>query len=295
MDHYASWAARPCFLVGLVLLFSSSILEAALQLDSDEQRPKLSAVGVVYCDECNHGLHHNARVQPLADVEVKVTCHDLYGLVTLNAVGFTNQHGAFSIPMDDLPPVLGIAGCKARLVRSLQEHCDVVSDVGGGHSGAPLRLMSRALKHVILTAGPFAYHPSTSPTTCHQSSYPLPPPLHIRGNTNYASPVPPPTPPVHHHGIPPPHSSSPPRSTSPPPPSPSPLYLYKSPPPPPHRSPAPPSYPPLPPQYPPYFSVHHFHHHHRQYNHRPPPPPPYYYAHSFPPPSHSSSPPPYRY
>ncbi|KAI5078882.1 hypothetical protein GOP47_0006553 [Adiantum capillus-veneris] len=279
-------------MLGLVLL-SSFVAAAQLSLDKPgRRRPKISAVGFVYCDECTHGLRLNATLPPLPDVEVRVTCRDLYGSVTLSAVGFTNEQGAFSIPMDDIPSILGIAGCKASLVRSLNEHCDVASNVGSGQSGAPLLLKSKSksLKHVLFTTGPFAYHPSTTPTTCHQSFYP--PLQHIR---YYASPPPPP--PLNEHAtFSPPHSSPPPNSISSPPASPPPPYRYTSSPPP-YPRPPPESFKGHPPPllsspYPPHLSFHHFHHHHRYYHHSPPPPPPSYYAS---PPIHSPPSPQYPY
>eukprot|EP00250_Pteridium_aquilinum_P003376 c13690_g1_i1 orf=3-752(-) len=235
-----SCSSLACF---LILAHHLSVLIIAAEetlLLEDElselryKRPKVSAEGYVYCDQYDQGFQSDKTV-PLQDAEVSVKCRDLYGFVTFSAVGFTNEHGAFSIPMDDIPSIFGIAGCKARLVRSMNEQCDSLSNVGGGQTGAPLLLKSKSLKQVVFTAGPFSFHPSSTPAT---SSHELPNPLHhplhnVGSSTYYPSPPPPlshatylyisPSPPFPSPSPPPPPPPSPP----PPPP-----YWYRSPPPP---------------------------------------------------------------
>eukprot|EP00249_Psilotum_nudum_P036073 c6282_g1_i1 orf=2-1012(-) len=284
-----------------LLLFVVTALQAGAQAQQLEeemyefkyQRPKITAKGHVYCDQCGEGLWGRMTV-PLEEVEVNIKCKDLFGFVTFSGVGYTNEHGAYKIPMDEIPSVFGVEGCKARIVKSTNPYCEVPTSLGNGDSGATLELKSKTLKEIVFTSGPFACKPSHRPSKCkktHHHKGEAPPSL---GFFYFSPPPPSPSPYFYKSPPPPPYYNKPPPTYMPPspyyyksppplPPSPPPPYLYKSPPPPPpylYISPPPPSPPP-----PPY-----------SYKSPPPPspllpPPPYYYE-SPPPPS---SPPPYLY
>ncbi|XP_024523102.1 extensin-1-like [Selaginella moellendorffii] len=240
------------------------------------KKPKILVKGHVVCDRCWHGRVGNMSL-PLHDAEVGIKCVDLYGFVTFSGVGYTNTHGVFTIPMDEIPAIFGVKGCKAKLLRGPSTgDCDEVSSMGDGHTGAPLLLVHKSLREVVFTSGPFACRPLKRPGACKTAAAPpLPPPPVYK----YSSP-PPPFKHVPNHHPPPPsvpsyHSHTPPPvSHHPPPPSPRPVappvskspfnpYIYKSPPPP----------PPAPVKY-----------HH-------PPPAPIYFRKTPPPQIHPSPPP----
>ncbi|XP_024522146.1 extensin-1-like [Selaginella moellendorffii] len=214
------------------------------------KKPKILVKGHVVCDRCWHGRVGNMSL-PLHDAEVGIKCVDLYGFVTFSGVGYTNTHGVFTIPMDEIPAIFGVKGCKAKLLRGPSTgDCDEVSSMGDGHTGAPLLLVHKSLREVVFTSGPFACRPLKRPGACKTAAAPpLPPPPVYK----YSSP-PPPFKHVPNHHPPPPsvpsyHSHTPPPvSHHPPPPSLRPVappvskspfnpYIYKSPPPPPPPAP----------------------------------------------------------
>jgi hypothetical protein len=160
-----------------------------------------------------------------------VTCKA--GEKEITAFGTTKNNGKYAITVNDFDykKYGGPEACKAKLHAAPKDSpCNIPTELHWGKTGAKLKIKSKNVYEVVLSAKPFAYAPKTPYKECEKSK-PRPPPY------IYKSPPPPtyvykspPPPPAYYYKSPPPpvHSPPPYYYKSPPPPA----YVYKSPPPP---------------------------------------------------------------
>ncbi|KAJ7300155.1 hypothetical protein O6H91_11G013300 [Diphasiastrum complanatum] len=115
--------------------------------------------GYVYCHEC---AHNDSRwIKSIPDALVSVMCRDRQtGHVTSYGDAKTNAKGFYQIKLPDHNPLVhGTGNCKARLLVSTDDSCNLIANTGNGKLGADLILRKVYYDEVFFKAAPFAFMP----------------------------------------------------------------------------------------------------------------------------------------
>ncbi|KAH7331464.1 hypothetical protein KP509_20G034900 [Ceratopteris richardii] len=85
-------------------------------------------------------------------------------------MGYTNESGLFSIPMDDIPTSFDAEGCKATLERSMNQECGDLSSKIKERFDTSLVLKINSSTDLVFTIASFSFHASSPPKSCQEAS-----------------------------------------------------------------------------------------------------------------------------
>ncbi|KAJ7533868.1 hypothetical protein O6H91_13G068400 [Diphasiastrum complanatum] len=114
--------------------------------------------GYVYCHDCPSA--GGKWIKSLSGALVSVLCKDKAGVVKSYGAAKTDNVGFYQIKLPEHNPlVLGTHLCKAHLVVSSDDSCNVITNAGNGKSGADLILRKEYLGEIFFKVAPLACTP----------------------------------------------------------------------------------------------------------------------------------------
>ena len=132
--------------------------------------------GMVYCQSCDKfGSWSLAGAEAIAGAKISVICKNHRQQVSFYKVFQTDSYGHFYGELKGLkmtPHFLDhpLHACRAKLVSSPREDCNLFSNINNALDGASLRYEEKRLKWknyeaVVYAAGPLAFRPDHCPAT----------------------------------------------------------------------------------------------------------------------------------